>query len=175
MWHGITHNDVVVYSLESDHLRNITEGYAKRLSGSMPDGLMVDRLPSRSTSVISFTPGSWVPRGCLPNPASAGCLAAPRFVSVSLRRELVWNWKEMSGGATFGGPRHLMILIDGVVAGDTRIYDPEAVFGVIFPMPDLLAGKKAGRFGNPSGPCGSQGWSGLRIGPGQSSDSSLKD
>jgi hypothetical protein len=38
-------------------------------------------------------------------------------------------------------PRHLMVLVDGVVAGETRIYDPESNFHRLLPMPALLAGK----------------------------------
>ena len=40
-------------------------------------------------------------------------------------------------------PRHLIVLVDGIVAGDTRIYDPEATFRRLFPMPAVLAGKKS--------------------------------
>jgi hypothetical protein len=40
-------------------------------------------------------------------------------------------------------PRHLMVLVDGVIAGDTRIYDPESSFRRLFPMPAVLAGKKS--------------------------------
>jgi hypothetical protein len=39
-------------------------------------------------------------------------------------------------------PRHLIVLVDGVVAGDTRIYDPEVSFSRLFPMPAESAGKK---------------------------------
>jgi len=35
-----------------------------------------------------------------------------------------------------------MVLVDGVVAADTRIYDPETAFRRLLPMPDVLAGKK---------------------------------
>ncbi len=39
-------------------------------------------------------------------------------------------------------PRHLMVLVDGNVVGDTRIYDPESTFRRLFPIPvELLAGK----------------------------------
>jgi hypothetical protein len=37
--------------------------------------------------------------------------------------------------------RHLMVLVDGVVAADTRIYDPESSFRRLFSMPAVLAGK----------------------------------
>ena len=40
-------------------------------------------------------------------------------------------------------PRHLMILADGVVLGETRIYDPESNFQRLFPLSGVLAGKES--------------------------------
>jgi len=37
-----------------------------------------------------------------------------------------------------------MVLVDGVLAGDTRIYDPESIFHRLIPIPAVaLAGKKS--------------------------------
>jgi hypothetical protein len=36
-----------------------------------------------------------------------------------------------------------MVLVDGVLAGDTRIYDPESTFRRLFPIPAELAGKSS--------------------------------
>jgi hypothetical protein len=39
--------------------------------------------------------------------------------------------------------RHLMVLVNGVVAADTRIYDPESNFHRLFDLPGALAGQMA--------------------------------
>jgi hypothetical protein len=144
IWHGITHDDVVVYSLESDHLRNITEGYTRRLSGRMFEGLMVDRLPSR-VDVGNFL-YSWL-LGPTWLPPESGIRWMPGRATLRIGVPRSGNQLELDGrcpeSQLLVAPRHLTVLVDGVVAAETRIYDPESVFRRLFPMPAVLAGKTA--------------------------------
>ena len=140
MQRALTHDKVVVYSLESDHLRNITERYMRSASGRM-----VDRLPSRidvGNSLYSWLLGpAWLPSesGVRWMPGSATLrLGIP--VNGGSRLELQGHCPEAQ---LLQAPRHLMVLADGVVIGDTRIYDPESDFERLFPMPAVLAGKTA--------------------------------
>ncbi len=137
--HGITHDEVVVYSLESDHLRNITEGYARQVAGRI-----VDRLPARvdvGNSLYSWLLGpAWLApeRGIRWMPGSATVrIGVPEW---GHRLELKGRCPSAQLSVA---PRHLMILVDGTVAGDTRIYDPERSFQRLFPLPELAAGKKS--------------------------------
>jgi hypothetical protein len=138
LWHGITHNDVVVYSVQSDRLRNITEGYTRRLAGRISD-----RLPSR-VDVGDFL-YSWLlgPTWLAPE---SGIRWMPGFATVRIgvpaggtRLELEGRCPELQ---LLVAPRHLIVLVDGQVAADTRIYVPESRFRRLFPMPAFLAGKK---------------------------------
>jgi hypothetical protein len=148
LWHGITHDEVVVYSLESDHLRNITEGYtrqrASRTAGrSQSDLLQSDRLPSHvdvGNILYSWLLGSaWLPPEYgvrwMPGSATLRLGVPPGGTSLELEGSC-------PAAQLLAAPRHLMVLVDGVVAGDTRIYDPESSFRRLFPMPAVLAGKK---------------------------------
>ena len=137
MWHGITHNDVVVYSLESDHLRNITEGYTRRFAGRIGD-----RLPSR-IDVGNFL-YSWL-LGPTWLPPESGIRWMPGSATVRIGVPASGSQLELEGRCPRAqlliAPRHLMVLVDGIVAGDTRIYDPESTFHRLFPMPVVAAGK----------------------------------
>ena len=140
LWHGITHDEVVVYSLESDHLRNITEGYTRQLASR----ITVDRLPSHvdiGNILYSWLLGpAWLPPedGVRWMPGSATLRVGVPAGGTSL--ELEGSCPETQ---LLAAPRHLMVLVDGVPAGDTRIYDPESSFRRLFPMPAVLAGKRS--------------------------------
>jgi len=139
LWHAITHDEVVVYSLESDHLRNITERYTRQLASRT-----VDQLPSHvdvGNILYSWLLGSaWLPPedGVRWMPGSATLRMGVPAGGTSL--ELEGRCPEAQ---LLAAPRHLMVLVDGVIAGDTRIYDPESSFRRLFPMPGVLAGKKS--------------------------------
>ena len=147
--HAISHNEVVVYSLESDHLRNITEGYARRLSGRLSDRLTVGlaasvRLPTRvdvGNILYSWLLGpTWLPpeSGIRWMPGSATLrLGVPE--NGGSRLELEGYCPEAQ---LLAASRHLMVLVDGAVVGETRIYDPESNFRRLFPMSGLLAGRE---------------------------------
>jgi hypothetical protein len=135
---AITHDDVVVYSLESEHLRNITEGYTRRLSGRS-----VDRLPTRidvGNNLYSWLLGpTWLsPESGIRWMPGSATLRIGVPVTGGSRLELDGYCPEVQ---LLKAPRHLMVLVDGVVAGDTRIYDPESDFRRLMPVPGLLAGK----------------------------------
>ncbi len=137
MAHAVTHNDVVVYSLESDHLRNITEGFRRQLAGRT-----VDRLPTRvdvGNSLYSWLLGpSWLP-------PESGIRWMPGRATLRIGVPQAGTQLELEGRCPetqlLVAPRHLMVLVDGVVAGDTRIYDPESNFHRLIPVPALLTGK----------------------------------
>ena len=140
MAHAVTHDDVVVYSLESNHLRNITEGYSRRMTGRT-----VDRLPTRvdvGNSLYSWLLGpTWLP-------PESGIRWMPGSATVRLGVPEGGSRLELDGRCPSSQlsrvPRHLMVLVDGAVAGDTRIYDPESTFHRLIPIPaSVLAGKKS--------------------------------
>jgi hypothetical protein len=144
LWHGITHDEVVVYSLESDHLRNITEGYTRQLASRTIDLFQSDRLPSHvdvGNILYSWLLGpAWLPPegGVRWMPGSATLRVGVPAGGTSL--ELEGRCPEAQ---LLAAPRHLIVLVDGVLAGDTRIYDPESSFRRLFPMPAVLAGRKS--------------------------------
>lgn len=145
LWHGITHDEVVVYSLESDRLRNITKAYARQMASRAVDLVSSDRLPSRvdvGNTLYSWLLGpAWLPPegGVRWMPGSATLrLGVPPGGGASL--ELDGTCPETQ---LLAAPRHLMVLVDGVPVGDTRIYDPESDFRRLFPMPAVLAGRKS--------------------------------
>jgi len=146
IWHGITHDEVVVYSLESDRLRNITEQYSRELAGHLVDrlpGRLVDRLPDRVDAgnfLFSWLLGpQWLP-------PFSGVRWMPGRASLRIGVPPGGKTLELDGicpeSQLLAAPRHLIVLVDGIVAADTRIYDPEATFRRLFPMPGVLAGKK---------------------------------
>ncbi len=144
---AIEHNDAVVYSLESDRLRNITERYRRRPE-SPGAGPLMDRLPNRidvgnflyswllgptwlsPETGIRWMPGSATVRIGTPVEVHAGG---------SVRLELEGHFPEAQLRA---GSRHLKVLIDGTLVGETRIYDPETTFRRLYRVPaDVMAGK----------------------------------
>lgn len=138
--HGLTHNEVVVYSLESDHLRNITEAYSRHLTGRV-----ADRLPSRvdvGNILYSWLLGpSWLP-------PESGIRWMPGVATVRVGVPEGGGSKlEIEGfcpeAQLLKASRHLMVLVNGVVAADTRIYDPESNFHRLFDLPGALAGQMA--------------------------------
>jgi hypothetical protein len=137
MSHAVTHDDVVVYSLKSDHLRNITEGYARSMALRT-----VGRLPSRVD--VGNILNSWL-LGPEWLPPESGIRWMPGSATLRLGVPASGSQLELEGrcpsAQLFAVPRHLMVLVDGKVAADTRIYDPESSFHRLFPMSAALAGK----------------------------------
>ena len=142
--HAITHHEVVVYSFESDRLRNITEGYRRQESGRH-----VDRLPSRvdiGNPLYSWILGpEWLP-------AESGVRWMPGKATLRLGVPPAAKRLELEGRCPgtqlSGAPRTLMVLIDGKVVSNTRIYDSEPIFHRLIPIPaDMLAGKNSVKIG----------------------------
>ncbi len=144
VWHGITHDEVVVYSLESDHLRNITRGYTRQLGSRMVDRSRSDRLPSHVD--VGNTLYSWL-LGPAWLPPEGGVRWMPGSATLRLGVPAGGTSLELEGtcpeAQLLAAPRHLMVLMDGVIAGDTRIYDPESNFRRLFPIPAVLTGKQS--------------------------------
>jgi len=135
--HAITHNEVVVYSFESDHLRDITEGYRRQESGRH-----VDRLPSRVD--VGNTLYSWL-LGPEWLPVEFGIRWMPGKATLRLGVPAGAKWLELEGrcpsAQLSAAPRTLMVLIDGKVVSNTRIYDSERSFRRLIQIPaDMLAG-----------------------------------
>lgn len=138
IWHGITHDEVVVYSVESSRLRNITEQYARELAGHL-----VDRLPDRVDAgnfLFSWLLGpQWLP------PVS-GVRWMPGRATLRIGVPAGGKTLELDGVCPepqlLVAPRHLKVLVNGTAAADTRIYDPETTFRRLFPMSAVLTGKK---------------------------------
>lgn len=137
---SLTTNQIVLYSLSGDHLRNITEVYRR----SAPDRF-TDRLPSKidlGNPLYSWLAGpEWLP-------LEAGFRWMPQRATVRL------GFPEISGikVALTGycpevllqhGSRTITVSADGIVLGTTNINHPEANFYRLFPIPASLAGKKS--------------------------------
>lgn len=135
--HAVTHNDVVVYSVNSNRLRNISEAYGRRLTGRM-----ADRLPTRvdvGNILFSWLLGpEWLP-------PESGIRWMPGKATLRIGLPAGASRLELNGycpeAQLLLAPRHLMVLADGVVVGDTRIYDPESDFHRLFPIPDVVSRK----------------------------------
>jgi hypothetical protein len=141
MRHAITHEQVVVYSFEQDHLRNITEKVTSEYT--RPSGPLADRLPSRidvGNSLYSWLLGpEWLSPESgvrwMPGRATLRLGVPPEGATVL---ELNGYCPETQ---LLQAPRHLMVLVDGNVTADTRIYDPESEFHRLLPIQGVLAGK----------------------------------
>jgi hypothetical protein len=142
LWHGITHEEVVVYSVNNSRLRNITEPYGRQLAVSM-----MDRPPNALPTAVDIGNPlyAWV-LGPEWLPSQSGVRWMP--VSATLRIGVPPGGAqlELEGFCPrpqlLTGPRHLIVLVDGVEAAETRIYDPETSFRRLLTMPAVLAGKR---------------------------------
>lgn len=137
---ALTTNRAVIYSIAGDHLRNITESYRR----SAPD-LPGDPLPSRidvGNALYSWLVGpEWLP-------LETGFRWMPARATVRMRGpDAVGNKLSIDGYCPEEqlkrAPRHITVLMDGIVLGQSQIIDPESNFHRLFPMPDSLVGKKA--------------------------------
>ncbi|HVW11415.1 MAG TPA: hypothetical protein VHC90_22675 [Bryobacteraceae bacterium] len=142
--HAVTHDEVVVYSLERDHLRNVSEGYRRQLSGRH-----VDRLPSRVD--VGNTLYSWL-LGPEWLPVESGIRWMPAKATLRLGVPAAAHRLELRGrcpsAQLSAAPRTLMVLVDGKKISDTRIYDSERIFDRLIPIPaDMLAGRDSVEIG----------------------------
>ncbi len=138
--HALTTNRAVIYSIAGDHLRNITESYKR----SAPDPL-VGRLPRRidvGNALYSWLVGpEWLPleTGFRWMPARATVrISGPDVGGNELSLDGYCPEEQLKRA-----PRHITVLMDGIVLGHSQIINPESTFHRRFHIPDSLIGKKA--------------------------------
>jgi hypothetical protein len=139
--HAIINEQVVVYSLAGDHLRNITRDY-ERLAPSR----FTDRLPSRvdvGNPLYSWLLGpEWLP-------PLHGVRWMPGRATVQIKGPLAGNKLSVDGYCPEEqlkqAPRHLIVSADGIQVGETQINDPESNFHRLFAVPVALAGRDSVR------------------------------
>ena len=144
-YHAVANDQVVIYCLSGDHLRNITESFER----SAPNRFL-NRLPSRVDAGNPLY--SWLlgPTWLLPE---SGVRWMPGEATVKLRgpdtpgNKIVLDGfypsEQVSGEQVSRTPRHLIVSVDGVRVGETQINDPESNFHRLFPIPDASVGKSA--------------------------------
>jgi hypothetical protein len=139
--HAILNDQIVIYSIAGDHLRNITGAWER----SAPNRLS-DRLPGRAdigNPLYSWLLGPewlspldgvrWMPGRAtlrLQGPVPGSKLSIDGYCPEEQLRE---------------APRHLIVSADGIAIGDTQIKDPESSFRRLFSIPDSLLGRDSVR------------------------------
>jgi len=143
-WHAIVNDQVVIYSLSGNHLRNVTEAYER----SAPNRFS-DRLPSRldaGNPLYSWLLGpTWLgpESGVRWMPGSAEVrLRGPESPGSKVELEGFYP-REQLNGAT----RHLIVTVDGVEIGDQKISDPSGDFRRTYALPESSIGKAEIRIG----------------------------
>ena len=137
MLHALTHDQVVIYSLAGDHLRNVTAVYEQTTAGRL-----VDRLPGQvdagnplyawllGPTWSELQSGSrWIPDRAtvrLSIPGNGNKLALEGYLPIEQLRT---------------GPRHLIVKAAGVTLGETQINEPETNFRRLFNLPMALRGQ----------------------------------
>ncbi|HWF10635.1 MAG TPA: hypothetical protein VG297_19340, partial [Bryobacteraceae bacterium] len=146
MKQAITHDDVVVYSVLSDHLRNITEAYERsalpRLSLDKSEPRRIDAGNPlfaywlgpewlRPESGTRWMPGRATVR--LGGPGSApGSGNVKLLLSGYCPEQLLES-----------GPLHISVAVDGIPLRSAEISNPENTFRRLFDVPSSLAGKQS--------------------------------
>lgn len=140
--HGITHEEVVVYSLSGDHLKNITGGWARNpliLKASLDQEAR--RIEVGSALWAHLLGPEWYPLEpgyrWMPGTATVW-LGGPRS---SRDRLLLHGY--CPAEQLKSGPLHLTVSVDGIPLEKTQIDDPETEFRRLFDMPASLIGKQA--------------------------------
>jgi hypothetical protein len=136
--HAIEKDQVVIYSIAGDHLRNITEAY--ELSAPSRSS---DRLPRRldaGNPLYSWLLGpTWLP-------PESGIRWMPGQATVRLRGpDSPGSKLELDGffpaEQLKRAPRVLKVSVDGVPAGDIQIHDPESSFHRLIDLQPSVVGK----------------------------------
>jgi len=141
MKNAITHEDVVVYSVLSDHLRNITEAYGRsalpRLSLDKTEPRRIDA----ANPLFAYLLGpewSRVEAGgirWMPGRATLR-LGGPGSASDKLLLSGFCPEQQLKAG-----PLHISVAVDGIPLQGTEIGNPENSFRRLFAVPPSLAGK----------------------------------
>ena len=138
--HALVNEEVVVYSLSGDHLRNVTKEYERSAFS-----LLADRFPLRldaGNPIYSWLLGpTWLQPDSgvrwMPGKATAR-LGGPKKKGTKLELSGFIPEEQLKSG-----PRHLIAFVDGIRVGETEINDPGDDFDRLFPMPDSSVGKEA--------------------------------
>jgi 4-amino-4-deoxy-L-arabinose transferase-like glycosyltransferase len=139
--HAAAADQIVVYSVAGDHLRNITREY-ERLAPSR----FSDRLPSHvdlGNPLYSWLLGpEWLP-------SQDGRRWMPSRATLQMQGPHSGNKLSVDGYCPEEqlkeAPRHLIISADGIPVGETQINDPESSFHRLFAVPAALAGRDSVR------------------------------
>lgn len=138
MRYAVTHSEVVVYSVVTDHLRNVTETYAHSELLSLPQG--APRRVEIASPLFAY-------------------LLGPQWFSA----EGNFRWMPGNADLRMGGPvsaddelildgyypnlqrkspvEHLSVAVDGIPVGSTDLVDPGSKFHRVFKVPASLIGK----------------------------------
>lgn len=154
--HAIKKDELVIYSVVGDHLRNITEVYERSAPNRSSDvgsssgpGRSGDRLPSRVDAGNPLY--SWLLGPTWLSPES-GVRWMPGHATVRLRGPDRAGAKlEVSGffpaEQLKRAPRVLKITADGLPVGEVIIHDPESSFDRLLDMPNSLVGRDSVEIG----------------------------
>jgi hypothetical protein len=141
MRNAITHEDVVVYSVLSDHLRNITEAYERStLPRLFLDGKSVPRRVDAGNPLFGYLLGpEWLG-------LESGVRWMPGKATVRLGGPLAATDKLLLQGycpeqQLKAGPVHVAVSVDGIPLQGAEIGDPENDFRRLFDVPASLVGR----------------------------------
>ena len=144
MAHAMEKDEVVIYSIAGDHLRNVTEVYersAPNRSNRSPDG--APRLPSRvdaGNPLYSWLLGpTWLPPESgvrwMPGKATVR-LRGPDGPGSKLELDGFYPAEQLKGR-----PRVLKVSVEGVPAGEIIIRHPESDFHRLLDVPPAVIGR----------------------------------
>jgi hypothetical protein len=143
--HAIRSDQVVVYSVAGDHLRNITDAYERSALQRFPAlNQAGNQYPNRidvGNPLYSWLLGSsWLP-------PEAGVRWMPGRATVRLKGPKTGDRLLLEGffpeGQLLGAPRVLEVSADGIPLGDTQITNPESFFRRLFAMPPSVMGRES--------------------------------
>jgi hypothetical protein len=140
MKNAITHESVVVYSVLSDRLRNITEAYER--SGFSLDRESVPRRVDAGNPLFGYLLGpEWFP-------VESGIRWRPRRATVRIGGPASVKDKLVLKGycpeqQLRAGPLHVSVSVDGIPLPGTEIGSPESDFRRLFDVPPSLVGKQS--------------------------------
>jgi 4-amino-4-deoxy-L-arabinose transferase-like glycosyltransferase len=141
MIHAAAADQIVVYSVAGDHLRNITREYER-----LAPGRFADRLPSHAdlgNPLYSWLLGpEWLP-------SQDGRRWMPGRATLLLQGPHSGNKLSVDGYCPEeqlkAAPRHLIVSADGIPVGETQINHPEGSFHRLFTVPSELIGRDSVR------------------------------
>ena len=135
-FHALQNDEVVVYSMAGDHLRNITEAYGRSAYGRLIDPAVgASRIPGRvdaGNPLYAFLLGpSWLAM-------ESGVRWMPGSATVRIRGSREGSRLSIEGFCPEEqlreGGRHLIVSADGIRLGETQINVPETTFRRLFPL-----------------------------------------